>query len=697
MNTPPTINSVSQPMAPTKSSKNKQLNKLDIRPKKLLYNDPDNENDSVETLVKDSMAIEEKLKISGKKEEMNDFTKHIEQNELDNEAEGEGQFEHSYNFRRRNKNSKQELKKKSTQKKIVDKENVQLENPSTSDFNSMGLPLTPPSEELNMRGKVIWLQKRRDIGLWIECCNKKCKKWRYVEEYHDPTQVPEKWICSMNSDQNFSSCDAPQDSNYNKCEDDLILNKYNAGSIVWGKINGYPWWPGIVDDCPETLKYYELKGSSSIPVRYHVTFFEKDVSRSWLTEKRIKPLKEDDAIQPTKKQQLVFKGKNYAEDVKKYLALAKSALPISITDRLEKFSFVSRYTGKIITPVSRSTPRKKTPCRIGVFKSAKKRKFPTKSTNTEISPEKEIINFEKLDSIPPALKIKSEIDSPKNFDSPVASCSKTNFQNDTQLPSTSSKSPLVPFEFVKPLPKLNLNSPSESPLTRKITNTPSGPILFDSSKFTSPTSLISTPSKKNLPLLEESSELSFESCSGESFLSIGQPASLPTESAADSPIEKELSQLSLNADDEKENDDSDESRSSSSPVCCGGKEVNRLMVELTELYNSFDPAKLAEMDLEELKKSCNFDEDSSTDSDEEEESKWFYTFESDNGSNSDSSDSDVPLSKTGNKSPKIVKKRIENFDEFLGKALEEINKTRVKPPSPPPEVKAKLKKFLFRR
>lgn len=63
----------------------------------------------------------------------------------------------------------------------------------------MGLPLSQPNEELNMREKIIWLQKRRDIGLWIECCNKMCKKWRYVEEYHDPVQVPKKWICPMNS------------------------------------------------------------------------------------------------------------------------------------------------------------------------------------------------------------------------------------------------------------------------------------------------------------------------------------------------------------------------------------------------------------------------------------------------------------------------------------------------------------------
>lgn len=382
--------------------------------------------------------------------------------------------------------------------------------------------------------------------------------------------------------------------------------------------------------------------------------------------------------------------------MKKYLALAKSALPLSITERLEKFSFVSRYTGKIINPVSKNTPRKKTPCRIGVFKSSKKRTFSIKSTNTEMSSEKEIINSEKFDSIPSFVKIVSEIDSPNNFDSPLASCPKKKFQNDTQLPSTSTESLLVPFEFAKPLPKLNLNSSSESPLTRKIANTSSGPILFDSSKFTIASST-STPIKKKLPQLEESSEFSFESSSGESCLSMGQPASPLT--TTDSSIEQELSELknlSLNADDEN----SDESRSSSSPLCCGGedaKEINRLVDELIEAYNSFDFKKLAEMDLEELKKRCNFDEDSPPDSDDEEKSKWFYTFQSDNESNSDSSDSAVPLSENGIKSPKIVKKRIENFDELLGKAMEELKKTRVKPPSPPPEVKEKLKKFLFRR
>lgn len=35
-------------------------------------------------------------------------------------------------------------------------------------------------------------------GLWIQCCKKNCKKWRFVKEYSDPLSVPEEWFCSQN-------------------------------------------------------------------------------------------------------------------------------------------------------------------------------------------------------------------------------------------------------------------------------------------------------------------------------------------------------------------------------------------------------------------------------------------------------------------------------------------------------------------
>lgn len=36
------------------------------------------------------------------------------------------------------------------------------------------------------------------VGLWIQCCEENCKKWRFVKEYNDPLSVPEKWFCSEN-------------------------------------------------------------------------------------------------------------------------------------------------------------------------------------------------------------------------------------------------------------------------------------------------------------------------------------------------------------------------------------------------------------------------------------------------------------------------------------------------------------------
>lgn len=46
---------------------------------------------------------------------------------------------------------------------------------------------------------LLWLQSQRDIGMFIECCRKTCKKWRYCDDFHDPVDVPKLWYCKMNS------------------------------------------------------------------------------------------------------------------------------------------------------------------------------------------------------------------------------------------------------------------------------------------------------------------------------------------------------------------------------------------------------------------------------------------------------------------------------------------------------------------
>ncbi|KZC14242.1 Zinc finger CW-type PWWP domain protein 1, partial [Dufourea novaeangliae] len=198
------------------------------------------------------------------------------------------------------------------------------------------------NSNLDWKQTLHWLQSRRDVGLWIECCRRTCKKLRYVQDVHDPTEVPKIWYCEMNSDKSIASCNIPEQPRTPVIDADLIENSYNAGSIVWAHVQGFPWWPGIVNDCPETFRYYELPKRSHRPVRYYVTFFSDDkLESAWLHKRYIKPfaqIKYSTLIQKTK-----FDGTEYKSLLDKAYELALSALPLSILERLQKFSYVALY------------------------------------------------------------------------------------------------------------------------------------------------------------------------------------------------------------------------------------------------------------------------------------------------------------------------------------------------------------------
>ncbi|XP_028047072.1 uncharacterized protein LOC105828627 isoform X2 [Monomorium pharaonis] len=211
-------------------------------------------------------------------------------------------------------------------------------NCSSKDFNKCPVTLLPCKTTWSKVEKL--LQFQRDTGMWIQCCRKNCNKWRYCDDFHDPVDVPKIWYCEMNSNKALASCFVPQVPNTKEVEEDLIENKYNAGSLVWGHVDGYPWWPAIVDDCPETLQFYELQESSIIPVKYHVTFFEDNIQCAWLNVKNIK------AFTKYKKSTLVKENKfykaNYKKSLEKAYALAQSTISLSIIERLQRFSCISR-------------------------------------------------------------------------------------------------------------------------------------------------------------------------------------------------------------------------------------------------------------------------------------------------------------------------------------------------------------------
>lgn len=56
----------------------------------------------------------------------------------------------------------------------------------------------------------------------------------------------------------------------------MILD-FKALDLVWAKLDGYPWWPGLVCDSPSE-KTFMRKG------QIHVQFFDNPPTRGWVRE-----------------------------------------------------------------------------------------------------------------------------------------------------------------------------------------------------------------------------------------------------------------------------------------------------------------------------------------------------------------------------------------------------------------------------
>jgi hypothetical protein len=59
--------------------------------------------------------------------------------------------------------------------------------------------LSQPGPGLSLKERLLWLQKRRDVGLWVQCSRLECNKWRYLHDVQDPVDIPREWFCHMNS------------------------------------------------------------------------------------------------------------------------------------------------------------------------------------------------------------------------------------------------------------------------------------------------------------------------------------------------------------------------------------------------------------------------------------------------------------------------------------------------------------------
>ncbi|KAL0178630.1 hypothetical protein M9458_027524, partial [Cirrhinus mrigala] len=58
-----------------------------------------------------------------------------------------------------------------------------------------------------------------------------------------------------------------------------------AGTLVWAKMEGYPWWPCMV--VPQPLTGQQMRGRGR-DQRLHVHFFDEPPTRGWVNTKYIR-------------------------------------------------------------------------------------------------------------------------------------------------------------------------------------------------------------------------------------------------------------------------------------------------------------------------------------------------------------------------------------------------------------------------
>ncbi|KAM7284235.1 uncharacterized protein ISCGN_001332 [Ixodes scapularis] len=172
-------------------------------------------------------------------------------------------------------------------------------------------------------------------GTWVQCCEAKCNKWRYLHNVLDPNEVPDEWYCFMNKDTQYNSCAAAEQD---MSQEEFVDVKFFVGSIVWAKLGSYPWWPAMIDDDPDSCLYFcnEDPYDEDRVTHYHVTFLDKNVTRAWVREDRCVPFCPEGV--PGNKV-----PKKYERAFNDALERAKLAVKLPLPERIPEYCFINNY------------------------------------------------------------------------------------------------------------------------------------------------------------------------------------------------------------------------------------------------------------------------------------------------------------------------------------------------------------------
>ena len=189
------------------------------------------------------------------------------------------------------------------------------------------------------KSALLKLQEMRTCGTWAQCTIISCGKWRHLET-KDPAEVKEFFICQDNPDSRYNSCQAPEQLWSSELSCRMVETRFSVGSLVWAKMAGYPAWPAMVDDDPDTGSFFwtEMVEDKWVekPNSYHVIFFDTEVSRAWVSNSSIRKF---DGVRP------VINKTALGSRLAKAFEEAVSASEQRITLRRRQHCLAARYKG----------------------------------------------------------------------------------------------------------------------------------------------------------------------------------------------------------------------------------------------------------------------------------------------------------------------------------------------------------------
>ena len=195
---------------------------------------------------------------------------------------------------------------------------------------------------ISARSALLSLQRRRTAQTWVQCSLMECSRWRLLSEM-DPSMVREQWQCSDNPDPKYGDCSVAEQEWTDS--DMWVENRFTVGSLVMARTGGWPAWPAMVDDCPDTGDFFlnDVRADGSWvprPSKYHVVFFEENaVSRAWVPDSKIWKFNCTEMNYGKKSSEKINVKLQYAFEI------AKEASKESLLTRRSKYCLANRFKG----------------------------------------------------------------------------------------------------------------------------------------------------------------------------------------------------------------------------------------------------------------------------------------------------------------------------------------------------------------